>query len=68
MFALAFALGVRDEPIDEEAVKLVLSVPGATINVRNDRVETLLRNQISWGRSRNVRAPPFCILYMNPLP
>jgi ankyrin repeat protein len=52
--ALWFALGVEDEPIDEVAVKLVLDASGLNIHVTNRRGSTVLGNQCSWGRSRNV--------------
>ena len=54
MCALFFALGEADEAIDEEAVKLVLRVPGVELNATTDRGRTSLRGQCFWGRSRNV--------------
>ena len=52
---LLFALGVRDVPgNDEEAVKLVLGVLGVKLNVTNDRGQTFLHVQSSWGRGPNV--------------
>jgi hypothetical protein len=35
-WALEFVLGAEDEPIDEDAVKLVLDAPGLNIHVTND--------------------------------
>ena len=52
--ALGFALGARDEPIDEDAVKLVLDAPGLNVHVTTPGGETVLWGQSSLGRSRNV--------------
>ena len=52
--ALDFALGIGDEPIDEDAVKMVLGVPGLNVNVTGPEGQTLLWAQCSFGRSRNV--------------
>jgi ankyrin repeat protein len=52
--ALAFALGVENEPHDEKAVKLVLSAPGVDVNAPNHWGRTMLVLQCSWGRRRNV--------------
>jgi hypothetical protein len=52
--ALNFALGFGDEPIDEDAVKLVLDAPGLNIHVTGPAGQTVLWDQCSRGRSRNV--------------
>ena len=52
--ALFFAFGARDEPIDEDAVKLVLGTPGLNIHVAGPAGQTMLHVQCGWGRSRNV--------------
>ena len=51
---LDFALGHGDEPIDEEAVKMVLAVLCVDTNATDKWGETFLRDQCAWGRSRNV--------------
>ena len=53
-YPLQVALCVENEPIDEEAVKLVLGVPGVDSNAPNSRGQTLLYLQCAYGRSRNV--------------
>jgi hypothetical protein len=53
--ALWFALGVRDVPIDEDAVKMVLDEPGLNIHAADLRGrKNMLWVQCSWGRTRNV--------------
>jgi hypothetical protein len=52
--ALEFALGDWDEPIDEDAMKLVLAAPGLNIHVTCPKGRTALYGQCSLGRSRNV--------------
>ena len=52
--ALAFALGGKNEPHDEKAVKLVLGAPGVDVNAPNHLGQSVLLVQCSWGRSRNV--------------
>ena len=54
VWALWFALGAEDEPIDEDAVKLVLDAPGLNIHVTSPKGRTVLWDQCSLGRSRNV--------------
>jgi ankyrin repeat protein len=54
MYALHFALGAGDEPIDEEAVKLVLDAPGLNVHVTDPEGGTMLYIQCSLGRSQNV--------------
>ena len=54
--ALEFALGEnKDDPIDEDAVKLVLGTPGLNIHsLTTPGGQTFLWGQCSLGRSRNV--------------
>jgi hypothetical protein len=52
--ALNFALGGRDEPIDEDAVKLVLDAPGLNIHATCSGGQTFLWIQCSAGWTRNV--------------
>ena len=54
MCALGFALGAEDDPIDEDALKLVLDAPGLNIHVTGPGGQTALWVQCSYGRSRNV--------------
>jgi hypothetical protein len=52
---LSFALGVDDDdPIDEDAVKLVLAVPGLEFKVTETGGFTHLLMQCGYGRSRNI--------------
>jgi hypothetical protein len=52
--ALGFSLSGGDEPIDEDAVKLVLGVPGLDIHVTTPEGQAALFIQCNLGRSRNV--------------
>jgi hypothetical protein len=52
--ALWFALGMLNEPIDEDAVKLVLGLPGLNIHLTGPEGQTVLWAQCNMGKSRNV--------------
>ena len=52
--ALDFALGEEDDPIDEDAMKLVLGAPGLDIHVTNSKGRTMMWVECGLGRSRNV--------------
>ena len=52
--ALCFALGAEDEPMDEDAVKMVLDAPGLNIHLLGHEGQTSLWVQCGRGRSRNV--------------
>jgi hypothetical protein len=52
--ALEFALGFGDEPIDEDAVKLVHDAPGLNIHLTDPKGRTILWGQCNMGRTRNV--------------
>jgi hypothetical protein len=54
LYAILFALGRRGDPIDEDAVKLVLDAPGLNIHLTDSKGKTFLWLQCSLGRSRNV--------------